>query len=139
MDPTDFNPQFEATGCFLKVDKEFLLLLRQDNKPQGNVWGLPSGKMNLGETPLEGVIREVLEETGIVLNDSMPRYLGDFRVRYLDFDFRYHLFQHNLPSKPSIKINPIEHKDSRWVSPKEALSLTLIPSLYHYVNLFCKE
>jgi 8-oxo-dGTP pyrophosphatase MutT (NUDIX family) len=43
--PDNFIPKMEVVGCFLENDGEFLILQRHDNKPQGNTWGLPSGKL----------------------------------------------------------------------------------------------
>jgi len=47
----------EHTGGTTKV----LLVRRSDN----GLWGLPSGKVEIGETVEEAVIREVKEETGL--------------------------------------------------------------------------
>lgn len=55
-----------TTACaVLNDNEEVLLQLRSDTRR----WGCPGGIMDIGETPTEGVRREVLEETGLVLVD----------------------------------------------------------------------
>jgi 8-oxo-dGTP diphosphatase len=44
-----------------------LLLLRHPQKPQGNTWGAPGGKIETGENPKEAVIREIREEIAVCL------------------------------------------------------------------------
>jgi|SRR5699024_2397224 len=40
-------------------------MLNRENKPTQGLWNGVGGKLNRGEAPLEGVIREVMEETDI--------------------------------------------------------------------------
>ena len=54
-----------VVACTLLVDRggALLLQLRDDKAPYfPNVWGLPGGAVEDGETPLEGAARELWEE-----------------------------------------------------------------------------
>lgn len=62
-----------GTGCIIVDDRERVLLhLRSDGKG----WGLPGGTMDIGETVLENLAREIDEELGITLID--PTLFGVF-------------------------------------------------------------
>ncbi|WP_304452476.1 NUDIX hydrolase [Nocardiopsis sp. YSL2] len=50
-----------VAGAVIREDGRMLAIQRRDN---GN-WEPPGGVLELNETPEEGVVREVLEETGI--------------------------------------------------------------------------
>jgi 8-oxo-dGTP diphosphatase len=53
-------------ACTFLVDRSgsLLLQLRDDKAPYyPNVWGLPGGAIEAGETPVEGAVRELWEET----------------------------------------------------------------------------
>ncbi len=54
-----------AAGVLVKCTTtgKVLLLLRNDVADEPNTWALVSGGVDEGETPLEGIIREVTEET----------------------------------------------------------------------------
>ncbi|MFI6075095.1 NUDIX domain-containing protein [Actinoplanes sp. NPDC051343] len=55
-------------ACIFLVDRSgaLLLQLRDDRAPYyPNVWGLPGGAVEPGETPLEAAERELLEETSL--------------------------------------------------------------------------
>jgi 8-oxo-dGTP pyrophosphatase MutT (NUDIX family) len=55
-----------STACIVTNEREEVLLqLRTDTR----CWGCPGGIMDIGETPVESVRREVYEETGITLLD----------------------------------------------------------------------
>ena len=47
------------------VREENVLLVRRANPPDQGLWGLPGGRMELGETYLEAALRELEEETGL--------------------------------------------------------------------------
>lgn len=55
------TPFVAGTAAVIDEDGTILLQRRADNF----LWGMPGGAMEVGETPAHGVVREVLEETGI--------------------------------------------------------------------------
>ncbi len=122
----DFNLKFEVSGCFLEYNSRFLVLLRQDHKPQGNTWSVPAGKVNTFEAPEATMARELLEETGYQANPEDFKLIDVFNVRHSGYDFVYRTFKLVLNEQPVITLEPAEHKDYRWVTPQEALLLDLI-------------
>lgn len=48
-------------------DKDRVLLIQRGHAPMPGEWSLPGGALEVGETLEEGVKREVLEETGLVV------------------------------------------------------------------------
>ncbi len=62
-----------ATLCYIKKDGKTLMMLRNKKKNdmhQGKYNGL-GGKLKEGETPEECVLREVKEESGLLIKDPM--------------------------------------------------------------------
>jgi ADP-ribose pyrophosphatase YjhB (NUDIX family) len=57
------------------IDKGRALLIRRGSEPLRGEWSIPGGTLELGETLAEGVARELLEETGLVV-----RVLGQIEV-----------------------------------------------------------
>ncbi len=47
------------------LDGERVLLIRRGHEPMKGQWSIPGGALELGETLVEGVRREVREETGL--------------------------------------------------------------------------
>lgn len=54
-----------ATVCYLKKDNQVLMI--KFNKKWELVYAPPGGKFEIGETPLDCIIREFKEETGLTL------------------------------------------------------------------------
>ncbi len=61
-----------ATACYLKKDDKVLMI--KFTKKWGHVYAPPGGKFEEGETPLDCIIREFYEETGLKLIN--PRLQG---------------------------------------------------------------
>ncbi|MGE7758486.1 NUDIX hydrolase [Peribacillus sp. NPDC097895] len=55
---------FKYTVCFVKINNE-ILMLNREKAPIMGVWNGVGGKIEKEETPDEGALREVFEETGI--------------------------------------------------------------------------
>jgi ADP-ribose pyrophosphatase YjhB (NUDIX family) len=71
------------------VDAGRVLLVRRGGEPLKGKWSLPGGLLELGESLLEGVIREVREETGLAVEPVELIELLD-RVHREDGRVRYH-------------------------------------------------
>lgn len=54
-----------ATVCYLKKDDRVLMI--KFSKKWGKVYAPPGGKFEKGESPLDCIIREFKEETGLIL------------------------------------------------------------------------
>lgn len=61
-----------ATACYLKKDNKVLMI--KFSKKWGQVYAPPGGKFESGESPLDCIIREYYEETGLTLIN--PRLQG---------------------------------------------------------------
>ena len=134
--PKKFNPKFEALGSFVQYNNEIILLHRQNHKPQGDTWGIPSGKIHESESPLDTACRETEEETGIMVPQNKMKFFLTIYVKFSDYDFIYHVYHAKLNNKAKIKISEDEHKDAKWISPKDALGLPLIEDLDGCIKLF---
>lgn len=67
-----------ATICEIISDGKLLLQHKKLGKFGAGKWNGPGGKIEPGESPREAVIREVQEETGLVIYDVKYRGMLDF-------------------------------------------------------------
>jgi mutator protein MutT len=126
--PHDFTAQMEVSGCYCECGDRVLFLLRSPDKPQGNTWCVPGGKLERGETPSQAVVREVREETGIELDEKTLIYCHKVYIRFPEKDLNLHLFRSVLREVPgSLEIALEEHTSWCWVTLEEALQMPLIP------------
>ena len=68
---------YKYTVCFVKNGNNILMLNREESPIMG-VWNGIGGKIEKGETPDEGALREVFEETGI----KVERYFSKGTVSW---------------------------------------------------------
>ncbi|MFP4022650.1 MAG: NUDIX domain-containing protein, partial [Candidatus Paceibacterota bacterium] len=55
---------FGVVGAIIEKEGEFLLVKETEAGPDQGKWNHPAGWIDVGESPLEAVKREVQEETG---------------------------------------------------------------------------
>ena len=119
----------ESAGVFFysKQTQRFLYLLRTDAKNPGN-WGIPGGKIDKGETLLEGIIRECEEEIGHYPSDAKLVPIQKF----INHSFTYHTFFCQLADEFIPTLNE-EHCGYAWVGEVQ-YPKPLHPGLFSTVN-----
>jgi 8-oxo-dGTP pyrophosphatase MutT (NUDIX family) len=68
-----------ATLCFIIRKDEVLLMLKTAGRFGGGLWNGLGGKLGSGETPLECVMREVAEESGLEISNPKRHGMLEFR------------------------------------------------------------
>lgn len=128
--PEGFQPEMEACGCCCVHKDKILLLKRNKNKPYGDTWGVPGGKIEEQETLRECVVREIYEESGLNVDDDTLQFMGTLYCKILvkekDFCYTFHLFKKEFDHSPELNIRMEEHVDGNWYSIDEAYRLPLI-------------
>jgi ADP-ribose pyrophosphatase len=119
------RPQVAVGGLIINQDR--VLLVKRKNPPSQGLWALPGGRVEWGETMVQAVEREVLEETGIVVKaerivytfDSITRdEKGEISFHYIIIDFVAHPL--DLWAKP---VPGDDAEEVRWLTLKELKNL----------------
>lgn len=124
--PKDFNPTVEASGVFCEYEGRILYLKRHGEKIEGLKWGIPGGKVESNEQPLEAALRELAEEAGIIPVKETLKTVGSLYIRRPEVDFIFHMFFLPLQEMPLLQVAPDEHIEASWVNFQEAVKLPLI-------------
>jgi len=82
------NPKV-AVGAVVFKD-ERVLLVRRGQPPSKNLWAIPGGSVEIGETLQEAAQREILEETGIKIQAGEPVFTFDVIERDGTGKIRFH-------------------------------------------------
>lgn len=108
-------------------DGDRLLLVQRATPPLQGYWGLPGGRVELGETVEQALLREVQEETGLQV--AVERYLGyiDAIERDEAGRVRYHYVVHYFTARPQggTLAAADDAADARWVGLAELVGLNV--------------
>lgn len=115
-----------AVGAVVFRD-ECVLLVRRGQPPAEDLWAIPGGSVEIGETLQEAAEREILEETGVQIRAAEPIYTFDAIDRDAAGRVRFHYVIVDLAAdyvrgEPSPGDDAVE---ARWVSAREINGLTV--------------
>lgn len=114
-------------------DKGKLLAIRRsDTAPIRPLhWDLPGGDLDFGEDPIQGIIREIAEETGLAVEHPEP-FDVEAHVNP-DGDFWVTIAYQARCGIEDVKLS-YEHDEFRWVAPEEFLQLKSAEKLQRFVK-----
>jgi 8-oxo-dGTP diphosphatase len=116
-------------------DNHVLLAVR-GKEPRKGMWGIPGGVVEVGETLIEAVKREVFEETNIVVEpvelltvfDSISRdEAGEPRFHYVLFEYLCEYVSGDVVAGD-------DAPDARWVSVDDLDSLPIMESTRRFID-----
>lgn len=115
------KPQIAVGAVAIRDGK--MLMVRRGREPGRGLWSLPGGRVERGEYLRDALVREVHEETGIVVVPSalvgILEVVGDPHYVILDF-----------AAEPQGSTEPVAQGDAdeaRWVPLDEVSSLDCTP------------
>lgn len=123
--PENFQPRCEAAACYVEIDGKILIMERAITQSEGQTWGVPAGKIEPNEMPLQAALRELFEETNIRISPSQIKAIGKLYVQKPKISYIYHMFQVHLSEIPEVKLSS-EHTRFLWATPQELEPLPLI-------------
>lgn len=110
-----------VVGCFLEHGDQFVLVHRRPHKVDGDTWGLPSGKVEPGESDDDAMQRELYEETGYRAELSEFEKLGVFNfVSPRGDTIIYVTYRLALKSFHDIILEEAAHSEYKWTTVEDA-------------------
>jgi 8-oxo-dGTP diphosphatase len=107
-----------ALNLMLDPEQRLLMLKRSSVASLGaGQWGLPAGKIEIGESPDAAATREMTEEIGSGHHVNLVRYVGPLRDTFYGGQFEIHLYQWQWLAG-NVSLNH-EHTEFRWVSKEQ--------------------
>jgi len=109
---------YVATKALIKKNGRILIIKRTSKEDVfANEWDFPGGKLKFGEHPINGVKREVFEETGLKIKVIKPLDVWTFfknnkKIQVIGITF----FAKAVSDK--IRLGK-EHTEYKWILPKE--------------------
>ncbi len=117
------SEQFVPCGGGLAYDADGrLLLVRRANEPGRGLWAVPGGRVEPGEDDATALVREMAEETGLVVEPG-PLIGRVRRGRYDIADYRCRVVGGSLLAGD-------DALDARWCDATAMAELPLVPELW---------
>lgn len=104
----------EVVAALIWDKNKFMICQRPAHKARALLWEFVGGKVELGETKEQALIRECQEELAVVL--SVGDVFMDVVHKYPDITVHLTLFNATIAEGIPQKL---EHNDIRWITPNE--------------------
>jgi ATP/GTP-binding protein len=109
-----------SAGVVIYNDKKEALVLKANYKPY---WSFPGGWIEDNQTPIQAAVRELSEETGVLIIPQRLKFLYIInRVSNIMQSYQF-IFEYSgmIDDFTSIKLQPEEIDDYKFVSREEVL------------------
>ena len=123
--------KIRTTGCFMEYDGKFVILHRYPDRPDGDTWGLPAGKVDADETDEQTILREIKEETGYNAVKEELEFLGDYVFGFPDLYLEFPTYRLKLKQPIDVKHKLDEHVGYKWVTGEECYAMPNLIRGFH--------
>ena len=120
------NHPIRCVGAIVTDADGRLLLIRRGHQPEAGRWSLPGGRVTPGESDADAVIREVREETGLVVTPG--RLVGSVR-RPGPAGAVYDIYDYAATVSGGRLGAGDDAADARWIGRPELAGLALTSGL----------
>ena len=133
--PTNDNrwyPQYPMIGVHTLIVKDgCILLVKRGKEPGKGMWGIPGGRLELGETYSEAAKRELLEECDIEIEIECLLDVMDYILRDEQGRVEYHFVLLYLLARYLNGVVKAESdaEEAKWVSFEKITELETHPHL----------
>ena len=101
----------DTAGIILRDPVAGIVLCKDTQK-----WGIPKGKVELGEEPIDAACRETIEETSILVSKGGSKINGPVELKATLKNSRggkFYIYETNMKMAVLPK-KSLEHEDVRW-------------------------
>ena len=113
----------EVVAALIWDKDKFLICQRPEHKARGLLWEFVGGKVELGETKEQALIRECQEELAVTI--SVGDIFMDVVHEYPDITVHLTLFNATIAEGIPQKL---EHNDIKWITPNEIPRYNFCPA-----------
>ena len=118
------------------IVKDGKVLITRDIR-DADMWGLPGGRLNVRETPLEGLQREIQEELGVSVAVHEVIHGEQFIHPHKNDPHVFFMYRASLVDEnESFCLQPEEVAEIRWIEKKELDAQTIYPMYHRALEIF---
>ena len=123
----------EVVAALIWNGDKFMICQRPAHKARGLLWEFVGGKVELGETKEQALIRECREELAITLD--VGDVFMDVVHEYPDLTVHLTLFNATIAEGEPQKL---EHNDIMWITPREIPNFMFCPADEEILAKICE-
>lgn len=112
----------EVVAAIIKKDNK-IFITRRGYGEFIHMWEFPGGKMEIGETKEQALVREIKEELDTEI--SVDEFLTTIEYDYPNFHLIMHCFCCHVVNG---QLKLLEHEDSKWISINEIDGVDWLPA-----------
>ena len=123
----------EVVAALIRQGDKFMICQRPAHKARGLLWEFVGGKVELGETKEQALIRECREELAVTL--AVGDVFMDVVHEYPDLTVYLTLFNATIAEGEPQKL---EHSDIRWITSSEIPNYEFCPADVEILAKICE-
>ncbi len=116
-----------CVGAVIRDDAGRLLLVKRGHEPGKGLWSIPGGRVEAGESDAAALVREVREETGLVV--APGRLIGSVRRPAASDVSVFDIWDYAAAVTGGTLVPGDDADDAVWAGPAELDTLPLTDSL----------